>query len=219
MFGMLQGSAAAPQPTDSALDPGCSAGTAAPGVVVVCLGESQEGTTAAGFSTMSCDHIANRDPSLDYFVFVLPDAGDAGRTFTSPAATVSFDTGTMSGVIAANAKSFYASAPPAAILEEAEAHADNGTGTPTGGYAQSFVLTHTCPAGTTSSSSSSSSSSTSSSATGGVSGESTSVNGGVGGVVAPNTGSGGLALLGGLLLLGGGAAAVAVGNRRRRNLG
>lgn len=130
-------------------DPGCTPSAAGPGVVTVCLRESQEGTTAAAFATHSCDQVSNRNPALDYFIFVLPAAGDPGRVFTSPAPTVYFDSGTTSGVIGHNAKFFVASAAAGTTLLEAIANANNGTGTPKGGSAQVFNLTHTCPATTT----------------------------------------------------------------------
>jgi len=144
MFGVLQGSAVTAIPTAS--DPGCTPSAAGPGVVTVCLNESQEGVSASSFSDQSCDNIDNRDPALDYFVFVLPQSGDPGRVFTAPSPTVFFDTGTTTGTIWSNAMFFFASAPPGATLLEASAHADNGSGTPVGGEAQSFNLTHTCPA-------------------------------------------------------------------------
>ncbi|MGH2933620.1 MAG: hypothetical protein ACRDL2_03775 [Gaiellaceae bacterium] len=128
------------------LDPGCTASAAGPGVVVTCLKEDHEGVTAAGFSDHSCDQVTGRDASRDYFIFVLPASGDPGRFFTTPAPTVYFDSGTTSGTIASNTKFFFASAPAGATLLEAVANADNGTGTPNGGEAQVFNLTHTCPA-------------------------------------------------------------------------
>src|SRR5690348_15545998 len=69
MFGVLQGSAITATPT--ATDPGCTPSAAGPGVVTVCLNESQEGVTATSFGDQSCDNISDRDPALDYFVFVL----------------------------------------------------------------------------------------------------------------------------------------------------
>ena len=80
---------------------------------------------------------------------MLPAAGDPGRVFTSPAPTVYFDSGTTSGVIGHNAKFFFASAAAGTTLLEAIANANNGAGTPKGGSAQVFNLTHTCPATTT----------------------------------------------------------------------
>ena len=129
-------------------DPGCTASAAGPGVVVVCLKEAHEGVTAAGFSDHSCDQVTSRNSSLDYFIFVLPAAGDPGRHFTGTS-TVYFDSGTTAGTIASDTKFFVASAPAGATLLEAVASADNGTGTPTGGEAQVFNLTHTCPATST----------------------------------------------------------------------
>jgi hypothetical protein len=230
--------------TLAASDPGCTPSAAGPGVVVVCLHEDQEGTTATGFDTQSCDNIASRDPSLDYFVFVLPAAGDAGRFFVPPSPTVTFDTGSTTGTIGSNPKFFFASAAPGAVLLEAAAHADNGIGTPTGGEAQVFNLTHTCPATITTTTTSSSSSSggssattsttTTSSGTAGLSGSSTTTGGTTTSVLASSTatsaaGSGVLGLSTstpstgadiafglGLLLLAAGGGAIGVSRRRRK---
>lgn len=138
-----------PPPPPPPPDTLCTASTPAPGIVTVCLKEAHEGVTAAGFSDHSCDNIVGRNSSLDYFIFVLPDAGDPGRVFTTPL-TVTFSTGTTTGTIGTpSAKFFFASAPPGATLLEAVARANNGLGTPNGGEDQDFNLTHTCPATTT----------------------------------------------------------------------
>jgi cell division septation protein DedD len=124
-------------------DPGCTASAAAPGVVTVCLNEGNENQSAKD-AEPSCDNIDNRDATKDYFVFVLPAQGDAGRFFTTPAPTVYLDSGTVSGTIySGNDKFFFASGPAGSVVLEAQASADNGTGTPTG---TDFNLTHACAA-------------------------------------------------------------------------
>src|SRR5581483_2012611 len=135
-------------------DPGCAATAAAPGVQTVCLKEAHEAVTASGFTSHDCDHITGtRNTSLDYFIFVLPAAGDPSRFFTgTPTVYYTTDgvtTLTTAGVIDANNKFFAASTPAGATLLEASASSNNLTGTPKGGEAQTFNLTHTCPATTT----------------------------------------------------------------------
>src|SRR5436853_5873319 len=60
-------------------DPGCTPSSGSPGIQTVCLKEVHEGFTALTFDDHSCDNVASRDSSFDYFVFVLPAAGDPGR--------------------------------------------------------------------------------------------------------------------------------------------
>jgi hypothetical protein len=132
-------------------DPECAASPAGPGTVTVCLKEAHEGATAAGFMSHACDHIVGtRNTSLDYFIFVLPSSGDPGRFFTGTPTVYYTTNGTTvlstAGVIDSNTKFFSASTPAGATLLESVASSNNGSGTPRGGDAQSFNLTHTCPA-------------------------------------------------------------------------
>lgn len=143
---MSVGSVTAAHGAPLVVDPGCTPTAAAPGVQTVCLNESHEGVTATSFSSHECDHILpSRNPALDYFIFVLPASGDPSRFFTGTP-TVYLSTGTVSGVIDTNTKFFSAAAPAGATLLEAVALSNNLTGTPRGGEAQTFNLTHTCPA-------------------------------------------------------------------------
>jgi hypothetical protein len=141
---------AAGAPLTTLPDPECTASAAGPGTKTVCLKEAHEGSTAAGFMSHACDHITNRNTALDYFIFVLPAAGDPSRFFTGTP-TVYYTTNgtttvTVAGVIDSNTKFFAAPTPAGATVLEAVANSNNGTGTPRGGEAQVFNLTHTCPA-------------------------------------------------------------------------
>jgi hypothetical protein len=132
-------------------DPGCTATSPqTTGVNAVCLHEAHEGATAGSgdFTSSTCDHGATVSSTQDTFVFVIPQFGDPDRVFTTPAPSVIFDTGTVAGIIdSSNPMFFIASAPVGSVLEEASAHADNGSGTPSGGPPgedQPFNLTHIC---------------------------------------------------------------------------
>ena len=147
---MSVGAVTAAHATATALP--CVPTPAGPGVQTVCLNPAQRNVTATSFSSHQCDHILGvRNTSLDYFIFVLPASGDPSRFFTGlpTPPTVYFSSGPVTGVIDTNTKFFSAAAPAGATLLDATALSNNGTGTPKGGEAQYFNLTHTCPATTT----------------------------------------------------------------------